>query len=135
MVSASVKQAPQQAGAGDVETKTAVAAAPLLVFEDRGTLARTANDSRGTDDAPQGPAVIPGAPQRPAQDSAQNGVAAPGPQKLAQAGVAPAANVHGGLPPLSRLHEEVAAFAVAAWPTRVSKCFYFPSSFFSFFTA
>ena len=120
LVSASLKPTPQQVGSCADETNTAVAAAPLPVFEDRGTLASTADASREACHAPKLSALVPGAPQRAAQDSAQNGVAASVPQQLAQAGVAPATNIPGGLPPLSRLHEEVAAFAAAAWPTRVS---------------
>ena len=134
LVSTSVKPAPQQVGAGDFETNPAVAAAPLLVFEDRGTLASAANATREADNAPQGPALVSGAPQRAAQDAAQNVFAASAPQPLAQAGVQPASNVSGGLPPLSRLHEEVAAFAVAAWPTRVrskKSFFFFLLEFFS----
>lgn len=120
LVPTSVKPATQLVGAGDVETNPAVAAAPLVVFEDRGTLVNAANAPREPENAPQGPALVFGAPQHAAHDAAQNGLATSAPQPLAQAGVLPASNVSGGLPPLSRLHEEVAAFAVAAWPTRVS---------------
>lgn len=136
LVSASLKPTPQQVGSCADETNTAVAAAPLPVFEDRGTLASTADTSREAGHAPKLSALVPGAPQRAAQDSAQNGVAASVPQQLAQAGVAPATNIPGGLPPLSRLHEEVAAFAAAAWPTRVSlKKLIFSLCFFSSLSA
>ena len=136
-MSTSAKPAPQQIGGGEGEANPAVAAAPLLVFEDRGALTNAAGAPREADDAPQGPAPASGAPQRAAQDAAQNGLAAPAPQPLSQAGVLPATNVPGGLPPLSRLHEEVAAFATAAWPTRVSfkKSIFFPRVFFSTFSA
>jgi hypothetical protein len=119
LVSASVKPSPQQGGAAATETKTTVAVAPLLVFEDRGTLASIANAVRDADDAPQTSVLPACAPQRAPQDPAPNGVPASGAPQVAQAGAVSATNVTGGLPPLSRLHEEVAAFAAAAWPTRV----------------
>lgn len=116
LVSASVKPTPQQQ---EPAGGTVVASAPLLVFEDRGALAPAA-------DAPQAQAIAPQAVSAPAetphaaeQRAAPNGISAPVPPELARDAVAPAATLAGGLPPLSRLHEEVAAFAAAAWPTRV----------------
>lgn len=123
LVSASVKQTPQQ-GAAD---KNVVASAPLLVFEDRGALAPNAAAPHAQADALQpfpGPAA---SPHRAEQHLPPNGISAPVPSEGAQCAVAPAAPFAGGLPPLSRLHEEVAEFAAAAWPTRVS---FFRSIFF-----
>lgn len=125
LLSPNVKQTPQQGGGDNSDAPKSVALAPLLVFEDRGALGSSAPAAREARDAPQPPLAAADAPQRAPQIAAQNRVSAPAPPQLAQAGVAPAANVSGGLPPLSRLHEEVAAFAAAAWPTRVSFDFSF----------
>lgn len=126
-----MKGTPQHEDGDNSDAPKSVALAPLLVFEDRGALVSAAPAVLEANDAPQLSVAAAGAPQRAPQIVAQNGVAAPAPPQLAQAGVAPAANVSGGLPPLSRLHEEVAAFAAAAWPTRVSIVFFFLHSSFS----
>lgn len=130
-----VKGTPQQGDGDNSDAPKSVALAPLLVFEDRGALVSAAPAVREANVASQLSVASAGAPQRAPQIVAQNGVAAPAPPQLAQAGVAPAANVSGGLPPLSRLHEEVAAFAAAAWPTRVSFVFFLTLEFFFFFTS